>query len=129
MSLQKAVQAAIAELKAQTGYPPHYVNAPHIREIGDRLQIVLDQCPKLVEESSKLRPDVLAFAEKMSAVMGTKEAEKGSTEALPISEPLMKLDYYVEKLKEFGAFDKPEEMSRTLIHIANFAMIAEGKIK
>lgn len=124
MSLQEKVRYAIDDLRAKTGYPAHYINAPHIREIGDKLELALGET-----QVTNLRPDVLAFAEKMSAVMGEKEAEKGSTENLPISEPLMKLDYYVQSLKEFGAFNNPEEMRKTLIHIANFAMIAEGKIK
>ncbi len=123
MSLQKAVQAAIDDLKAKTGYPAHYINAPHIREIGDKLELALDET-----KTVNLRDDVLQFAEKMSAVMGVKEQEKGSTDSLPISEPLMKLDFYVQSLKEFGALNNPEQMRKTLIHIANFAMIAEGKI-
>jgi hypothetical protein len=124
MNLEKQVRLAIDDLKAQAGYPPHFVNAPHIREIGDKLESALYEY-----HSVNLRDDVMAFAHKMSAVMDAKEKDKGSPEILPISVPLMKLDYYVNKLKEFGSFNNPEEIRKTLIHIANFAMIAEGKIK
>ncbi len=124
MNLESAVRNAINELSATTGYPPHFVNAPHIREIGTRLESALTE-----SKSSTLRDDVTAFAQKMSDVMGEKEQDKGSAELLPISEPLMKLDFYVQSLKEFGALNNPEQMRRTLIHIANFAMIAESKIK
>lgn len=121
--MNKAIQSAIDDLRAKTGYPPHYVNAPHIRAIADKLETALG------EPVIDLRDDVLQFAKKMSEVMGVKEKDKGSTEALPISEPLMKLDFYVQSLKEIGALSNPEQMRRTLIHIANFAMIAEGKIR
>jgi len=124
VNLESAVRNAINELKATTGYPPRFVSAPHIREIGTRLESALTE-----SKTSTLRDDVTAFAQKMSDVMGEKEQDKGSAELLPISEPLMKLDYYVQSLKEFGALNNPEQMRRTLIHIANFAMIAESKIK
>ena len=124
MSLEIAVRNAIDELNATAGYPVHFVNAPHIREIGNKLKSALTESKPVA-----LRDDVSAFAQKMSDVMGEKEQDKGSAELLPISEPLMKLDYYVQSLKEFGALNNPEQMRRTLIHIANFAMIAESKIK
>jgi len=124
LSLEKQVRLAIEELKAKTGYPAHFINAPHIRAIGDKLEMALGE-----NQSANLRDDVLMFAQKMSAVMDVKEQDKGSVEQLPISEPLMKLDYHVNRLKEFGAFNNPEELRKTLIHIANFAMIAEEKIE
>ncbi len=124
MNLESAVRNAINELSATTGYPPHFVNAPHIREIGTRLESALTE-----SKPSTLRDDVTSFAQKMSDVMGEKEQDKGSAELLPISEPLMRLDFYVQSLKEFGALNNPDRMRRTLIHIANFAMIAESKIK
>ena len=123
MNLETAVRSAINELNATTGYPPHFVNAPHIREIGAKLESALTDSKPVT-----LRYDVSAFAQKMSDVMGEKEQDKGSAELLPISEPLMRLDFYVQSLKEFGALNNPEQMRRTLIHIANFAMIAESKI-
>jgi hypothetical protein len=58
VNLESAVRNAINELNATTGYPPHFVNAPHIREIGTRLESALTE-----SKSSTLRDDVTSFAQ------------------------------------------------------------------
>ena len=60
--------------------------------------------------------------------MNEKETDKGPADLAPVFESLQKLDAYMGKLKEFGIFQNPHEVSRIMVHIANYAMLAEKKI-
>lgn len=119
-ALRAAVKDAVTELLRKE-FPDRYVFAPHLRVIGEKLQQALD-C------QTTLRPDVQIFAAKMAAVMDNKEAEKGSPSDLDLMGALMGLAAQNKILQEHDIWKYRGEMRRILIHIANFAMIAESKL-
>jgi hypothetical protein len=123
--LRKAVEKAINSLLARTSFPEKYINAPHIRAIGEELQAALNNDEI---DRPELRPDVQAFALKMAAVMDEKHELKGGYSDMPLVGALGQIEGYLKRLQEYGMFGRPEEIRRILIHVANYAMIAESKL-
>jgi hypothetical protein len=76
-----------------------------------------------------MREDVHYFAEQMSRMMDIKDQEKGPIDysTYTLQKALMHMQGQWKRLEEQPT-PSGEEMSRILIHIANFAMIAEGLI-
>lgn len=75
-----------------------------------------------------MRNDVRHFAEQMSAMMDEKEREKGPINGgYSLQKALMNLEAQWNKMRETPT-PQGEALRRILVHLANFAMIAEGKI-
>ena len=112
----------VSEELTRMGIAPaqnHHVYAPHLVKLGQELNAA---CGNGVEES--LRPDVLAFARKMSAVMDAKEQEKQtSNQREPTaSKSLSEIQFQLGKFQRIPLPDY-EEIQRIFVHVANIAMI------
>lgn len=76
-----------------------------------------------------LREDVARFAEMMESMMNIKDLEKGPIDDSYSSlNALGELQRQYDQLSHYGAARDKERVKRILVHIANFAMIAEYKL-
>lgn len=75
-----------------------------------------------------MRPDVQRFAGLMSRMMDDKEQEKGPINGdYTLYKALMNLEAQWNKMRETPT-PRGEALRRILVHLANFAMVAESKI-
>ena len=109
------------ELTFQNRNTGGYRWAPSLRALGDKLKSLAAQPTTL------MRDDIAAFAYKMSTMLDVKDSEKGAAQPLTIYEALAAIQ---AQIKKFGEYPTPSNIDtrRALIHIANFAMLAEKKL-
>lgn len=75
-----------------------------------------------------MRNDVAQFARQMSLMMDEKEREKGPINGgYSLQKALMNLEAQWNKMRETPT-PQGEALRRILVHLANFAMIAESKV-
>jgi hypothetical protein len=138
-SLEHIARIVADELtrKGDAWRPNSHAYSPHLVALGESLAAALEPDSPSSSYSSVpsfqclepfLRPDVLRFAKLMSSMMDAKEQEKGPINGnYPIHKALMNLEAQWNKMREFPT-PQGDALRRLLIHLANFAMIAEGKI-
>lgn len=124
-TLQSVIAQVTYELTRRQQYGGNrYIYAPHLAQLGEELK------EAFTTNAEVLRDDVATFALKMSDVMRAKDTEKGAVE----SNSHLTLHDYLHRMeaqyKKFAEFPPPsgDELRRVLIHIANFAMLAESKL-
>lgn len=122
MTIQEQIYEIAEELTHKDKFTNGYRWAPALRMLGDKLKLLATDY-----KPHSIRPDVLAFATKMSTILDLKDGEKGAAMALPVYVALEKVE---AQLRKFGEAPAPSniETRRALIHIANFVMLAEKKL-
>lgn len=96
-----------------------YIYAPHIAELGEELREVYDN-------SKPLRNDVASFARLMSDAMNAKG--DSIDEGMTYIKSLHRLETQLRKFSEIP-MPQGDDIRRILINIANYAMIAEHRMK
>lgn len=123
-TLDTAVREIANELLAKQPYGnQRYIYAPHIVLLVQQLIEAYEDA-----EVQPIRSDVYDFAILMQEVMNAKDAEKGKVDDnLSYFDALGRIQSYMKIFCEQTKIDH-QYARRILIHIANYAMIAENKL-
>lgn len=125
-TLQEVIAQVVYELTRCQPYGNNrYVYTSHLAQLGEDLKNAFTSNAEII------RDDVMSFALKMSDVMTIKDNEKGDVKTQSHLTTFHYMGQMEYQYKKFAEFPPPslDETRRILIHIANYAMLAESKLE